>query len=229
MDILLIVVLLILGGFGLHGYMRGLVRVLFSLAAVFAAICIATAFEPYTAQFLQNQTPLYDTVKERCTEYLQASLEQGNQHEAKGHGDVAVLGVKLPEEISQILGEDVLGQAGGMLEDAGIYIRAGEFVADQVVHRLAWAINFIVVLVLLALAVHFLDVLAKLPVLRNINRIGGLAVGLLEGLIVVWIVFLAVVLCQGTEFGRELMSSIETNAFLRFLHDNNPLEQLLLR
>ena len=34
MDILLIVVLLILTGFGLHGYLRGLVRVLFSLFAI---------------------------------------------------------------------------------------------------------------------------------------------------------------------------------------------------
>ena len=48
MDILFIVVLLILAGFGLHGYLRGMVHILFSLVAVFLTIGLATAFAPYT-------------------------------------------------------------------------------------------------------------------------------------------------------------------------------------
>lgn len=228
MDILLIVVLLILLGFGLHGYLRGLVRVVFSLVAVFVAIVFATAIEPYVTQFLQTQTPLYDTVKERCMEYLQSSLDEEIQHRADEQEEVAVLGMKLPAELQEFFKENVTGQAGEVLEGSGIYEKAGDFVAGQIVHRLAWMLSFATVLILLAVVVHLLDVLAKLPVLRNINRIGGLAVGLLEGLIVVWIILLAVVLCQGTELGREWMSSVETNAFLRFLNDNNLLEQLIL-
>lgn len=229
MDIVLIVVLLILSGFALHGYLRGLVRVLFSLAAVFIAIGFATALEPYTAQFLKTQTPLYDTVKENCTEYLQSILEDEVQHRVEEHEEVPILGMELPEEIQQLFGGNATEQSSSLIEDTAIYDKAGDFVADQVVHRLAWVLAFTVILILLAVAVHFLDVLAKLPVLRNINRIGGLAVGLLEGLVVVWILFLVIVLCQGTEFGRELMSSVETNAFLKFLNDNNLLEQLILR
>lgn len=229
MDIVLIVVLLILLGFALHGYLRGLVRVLFSLAAVFVAIGFATALEPYTAQFLKTQTPLYDTVKDNCTEYLQSILEKEIQNEVEEREEVPILGMELPEEIQHLFGEDAADQAGSLIENTGIYEKAGDFVAGQVVHRLAWMLAFTAILILLVVAVHFLDVLAKLPVLRNINRIGGLAVGLLEGLIVVWILLLVIVLCQGTEFGRELMSSVQTNAFLKFLNDNNVLEQLILR
>lgn len=228
MDVLFIVVLLILTGFGLHGYLRGLVRVLFSLAAVFVAIVVATAIEPYTVQFLETQTPLYDTVKENCSEYLQSALEEEIQHKGGGQEEITIFGMKLPEEAQQFLEGNTAGQAGSLIEDAGIYEKAGDFVAGQVVHRLAWMLAFMAILIFLAIAVHFLDVLAKLPALKNINRIGGLAVGLVEGLIVVWIVLLAIVLCQGTEFGRELMSSIESNLFLKFLNDNNLLEQLIL-
>ena len=67
MDMLLVAVLVIVAGFGLHGYLRGMVRVLFSLAAVFLTIGLATALSPYTEAFLRNQTPLYDTVREKCT------------------------------------------------------------------------------------------------------------------------------------------------------------------
>ena len=55
MDLLLIVVLILLGCFGLHGYLRGLVRMVFSLAAVTLAVLLASWAAPYTEQFLQPQ------------------------------------------------------------------------------------------------------------------------------------------------------------------------------
>lgn len=229
MDILLIVVLLILAGFGLHGYLRGLVRVLFSLVAVFVTIVLATAISPYVAHFLQTQTPLYHTVEEKCVDYLQSAVEDGIQQETQVQGDGTVFGIKIPEELQELFAENAAVQAGnGVAEYAGIYEKAGEFVAGQVVQRLAWVLSFVVILASLSVIVHVLDILAKLPVLKNINRLGGLAVGLLEGLIVVWILFLAVFLCQGTELGREMMDTIQGNAILKFINDNNILEHMVL-
>lgn len=227
MDILLIVVLLILAGFGLHGYLRGLVRVLFSLVAVFLTIVLATAIAPYVAHFLQTQTPLYQTVKEKCVDYLQSAVEDGMQQETQGWETGTVFGIKMPEELQEIFKENTDAQ-GSPVEAAGVYERAGDFVAGQVVQRLAWILSFALILALLSVVVHFLDLLAKLPILKNINRIGGLAVGLLEGLIVVWILFLAVFLCQGTEFGREMMDAIQGNAVLRLINDNNVLEHMIM-
>lgn len=227
MDILLIVVLLILAGFGLHGYLRGLVRVLFSLVAVFLTIVLATAIAPYVAHFLQTQTPLYQTVKEKCVDYLQSAVEDGMQQETQGWETGTVFGIKMPEELQEIFIENTDAQ-GSLVEASEVYERAGDFVAGQVVQRLAWVVSFALILALLSVVVHFLDLLAKLPVLKNINRIGGLAIGLLEGLIVVWILFLAVFLCQGTEFGREMMDTIQENAILKLISDNNILEHMIM-
>lgn len=227
MDILLIVVLLILAGFGLHGYLRGLVRVLFSLVAVFLTIVLATAIAPYAAHFLQTQTPLYQTVKEKCVDYLQSSVEDGIQQETQGPETGTMFGIKMPEELQEIFAENASGQ-DSLIEAAGVYERAGDFVAGQVVQRLAWVLSFALILTVLLVVVHFLDVLARLPVLKNINRLGGLAIGLLEGLIVVWILFLAVFLCQGTEFGREMMDTIQGNAILKMISDNNILEHMIM-
>ncbi len=227
MDILLIVVLLILAGFGFHGYLRGLVRVLFSLIAVFVTIVLATSITPYVAHFLQTQTPIYHTVKEKCVDYLQSAVEDGIRQETQEQGESTVFGIKIPKELQEALMENSAGQ-DSIVGYMGIYEKAGEFVAGQFVQRLAWVLSFAVILALLSVAVHFLDLLAKLPVLKNINRIGGLAVGLLEGLLVVWILFLAVFLCQGTEFGKEMMDTIQGNAVLRLINDNNILEQMIM-
>lgn len=229
MDLLFIVVLLILAGFGLHGYLRGMVHILFSLVAVFLTIGLATIFAPYTTQVLRTQTPIYDTVKDKCTEYLQSTMESQIQQGISEQKDITFFGMRMPEEIQGLFSEEGAEQAGNLMEYTGVYEKVSDFVAQQVVQRLGWLLSFVLILALLLILIHFLDVIAKLPVLRNINRAGGLAIGLLEGLVVVWILFLVIVLCQGTEFGREMMDSIDRNMFLKVLYDNNVIEQLILQ
>lgn len=190
MDVLLIVVLIIFGCFGLHGYLRGMVRMVFSLAATFLAIGLACWVTPYVAEFLQTQTPLQEFIQEKCTEALQANI-----------------------------GLDLKGGIGLGLE-GGI-----EQVASLATQRIAWVISFLLISILLGILVHVLDILAKLPVIESINHLGGLAVGLLEGLVVVWILLFVIVLCQGTEWGRAMMESMQENPLLRLLYENNVLEQ----
>lgn len=228
MDILFIVVLLILAGFGLHGYLRGMVHILFSLVAIFLTIGLATAFAPFTTQVLQTQTPLYDTVKDKCAEYLQSTVESQIQQGVSEQKDLTLFGIKMPKEVQELFTEETAGHAGSLVEHTGIYEKVSDFVAGQVVQRLGWLLSFVLILILLLILIHCLDVIAKLPVLRNINRVGGLAIGLVEGLTVVWIFFLVIVLCQGTEFGRNMMDAIEQNMFLKTLYDNNVIEQLIL-
>lgn len=179
MDLLLIVVLILLGCFGLHGYLRGLVRVVFSLAAVTLAVLLASWAAPYTEQFLRTQTPLYGFIQEKCMDVV----------------------------------------------DVGMEVAAG-VVADVVVERVSWTLTFVLVTAALGMLARFLDIIAKLPGIGGVNHIGGLAVGLVEGLLVVWIMFYAIALCQGSEWGVELMESIQKDPFLKFLYDNNILNQV---
>lgn len=179
MDLLLIVVLILLGGFGLHGYLRGLVRMVFSLAAVSLAILLASWAAPYTAQFLKAQTPLYAFIQEKCMEAVKVDM--------------------------------------GMAVDV---------VADLVVERIAWTLTFILVVAAFGLLAHALDIIAKLPGIDSINHIGGLIVGLAEGLLVVWILFYVIALCQGSEWGAQMMDSIQEDQLLKFLYDNNILDHI---
>lgn len=190
MELLLIVVLIILGCFGLHGYLRGMVRMVFSLAATFLAIGLACWATPYVGEFLRTQTPLQEFIKEKCAEAIQENI-----------------------------GLDLAGSMGLGLE-GGI----GQ-VASLVTQRIAWILSFILISILLGVLVHVLDILAKLPVIESINHLGGLAVGLLEGIVVVWILLFVVVLCQGTEWGKPMMESMQQEPLLRLLYENNVLEQ----
>ncbi len=231
MDMLFLIVLVILAGFGLHGYLRGLVRVLFSLVAIFLTIGAATALAPYTAEVLKTRTPLYHTIQEKCTEYLQESasekIQQKDREEADENQDT-VFGMEIPSEIQSFLGESAAEQANGLLKDSGVYEKAGEFVAEQILQRAAWTLSFFIVFVVMLILIHVLDLISKLPVLNSINHIGGLAIGLVQGVIIVWLLFLLIVFCQGNDWGRQMMEAIDDNIFLKFLYDNNLIEQFIM-
>ncbi|MCI8483266.1 MAG: CvpA family protein [Lachnospiraceae bacterium] len=199
MDLLLIVVLIIFGGFALHGYIRGLVRMIYSLAAVFLTIGLASLMAPYGAEFLREQTPLYEAIQEKTMEILSQQLEE-----------------KTELEVSDLLKENGIEQVTAQM-------------ADAILQRLAWILALILVGILLGVLIHVLDLIAKLPGINTINHMGGLIVGVIEGLAIVWVLFFVAGLCQSSEWGSQVMTSIQDNVFLRLLYENNLIEQLVMR
>ena len=151
MDMLLVAVLVILSGFGLHGYRKGLIRVVFSLVAIVLSIGISTALTPHITEFLRTQTPLYHTVREKCTEYIQDSVQQDIFHKEQNPESVqelTILGFKVPKEFQDVLLQDTAEKADVLLEDTGIYKKMGSFVAEQILQRGAWAISFAITSIL---------------------------------------------------------------------------------
>ena len=67
-----------------------------------------------------------------------------------------------------------------------------------------------------------------MPVLRLVDRIGGLGVGAVKGVAIIWILFLLVTLLSGTAFGSYLYGQIEQDVLAKTVYENNPLTWLLL-
>lgn len=236
MHMLLVVVLVILAGFGLHGYIRGMVRVVFSLLAVFLTIGFATLLTPYIFEFFQTQTPLYDTIQEKCTEYLQDRAEEVLYQEKektdskrKKKNELIILGIKAPKELQDFLAENSAEQAVDLFQIKGLYKKVGKFLAEQILQRGAWVLSFILISIAMMILIHLLDLVSKLPGVNGINHLGGLAIGLVQGLVVVWILFLFVILLQDSEWGQQMLNSIQENFFLKLLYENNIIEQIIIK
>lgn len=239
MDILLIIVLIVLGCFALHGYIRGMVRMIFSLVAIVLTIVLASLVAPYTAEFLRTQTPLYDTIREKCMEAVSSGIEKNmegrlpEQQEGSGQNETAepekwnVFGVELPSEVQEFLTGNLTEQTGDLLENSGIYEQAADLIADAVLLRLSWTLSFIIISILLGVLIHLLDIIARLPGINSINHVGGLIVGALEGLVIVWILFFVITLCQSSDWGGAMMQEIQENPLLKLLYENNVIEQIL--
>ena len=68
-----------------------------------------------------------------------------------------------------------------------------------------------------------MDIIAKLPILHQVNEIAGLLIGTIEGLINVWIGFIILNIFYDTSWGSIVLAMVHENSFLLALYENNML------
>lgn len=223
------IVVIILAGCILHGYIKGLIRVAFSLVSIFLTIGLVMWMTPYVSTFLETQTSIYQNIQEKCIESLQVRTEEEVRQQVEEQKTIQIAGVELPEKWQEMLSRETTETADDFLEQSGVYEEIGAYVAGVLVNIISCIITFVVVVLVLRILVNLLDVVAKLPVLNCMNHLGGTVAGGLEGIIIIWILFFVITLCQGNELGRELMKDINANPFLTILYENNIVAYILMR
>lgn len=174
-------------GFTLWGARRGLFRALAGLLVVVLALAGARiTAEKLTPPAAALVSPI---IEGQIEEKLDAALEDAGDQLSREF---------LPEEL---LG--FLGVAGERLEDLAEHARKGvretgasilsavaRSMAESMLYGVIYLLAFLLLTVLLNLAVRVLDLAFKLPVLHGANALGGAAVGLIEGALVVLVLAL---------------------------------------
>lgn len=94
-------------------------------------------------------------------------------------------------------------------------------VSDVIFGIAAYILTFLIVALLIRLILGVLNLFASLPVVRSVNALGGLAIGLAEGLLLIWILFLLLSLFSATPAGSTLMQQVYASPFLTTLYNSN--------
>lgn len=104
-----------------------------------------------------------------------------------------------------------------------------QFAATAILNVIAFIVSVILVQILLRIVIAALDLLAHVPVLRFINRIAGLGLGLVEALFFLWIFFLVLSMVSATDLGLRLLSMVQESEFLAPLYESNIFLAIVLR
>ena len=132
-------------------------------------------------------------------------------------------GITLPEHIEESLIGKIQKGADYTLEKSGIY----EEMAREMADFINYGIAFFAALIICAILMHFLqdmlDIVSKIPILKGVNKTLGVAAGLLQGLIIIWLFFYLLTLFQNVGWGEMLLSMIQESRFLTVLYENNIL------
>ena len=220
-----IVVAAVLLGFAVYGGKRGLFRALSGLLAVVVALVGAGIIAAtFTTPVTKVVTPLIAGHIEEKVENAMAvqsagsgvQMPEADTEDPSAIQDLlAILG--LDDEVRSRLAEEVEEK----VRDTGASIAAAvvESMARSLIYGTLYILSFAVLLLLMKVLIGAMDLVLKLPLLRGLNTLGGAAVGLVEGAL---LLFLTVWVLRrlGVSFESEALAEAH---ILRIFTANTPL------
>lgn len=207
-----VIVLAILGFFIWRSWHKGLLLSLCGLAVVVVSFLLAG----FLADTLDD--PLADALTPQFTQHIE---NQFNDNVAQQEDDAP------PQSLADTLREmgglyaaaadtldDATDAVGDEVHAAATY--AAHTVASSIVHIIVFALAFLILVVLLTLLLRGLDLVAKLPGLNFCNHLGGGAIGLIKGVIILYVVIACLRLFSGLITPEVEENTTILKFFLRF-------------
>ena len=220
-----IIVAAVLLGFTAYGARRGLLQTMAGLVIVVVALVgagiIAATFSGPAAKLVAP------AIEKHIESQVDAALEEQAKEHPMQEADVEADWL---EDLLERLGmdrdvrESMAKRAGETVRDTGVSIAAAvvESIASSFIYGILYILSFALLLLLLHVLVGAMDLVMKLPLLHGINTLGGGALGLVEGALVL---FLAVWAARrlGISFETETLAEAH---ILRIFTTNTPLSLL---
>lgn len=228
MNWILFVVIGIVAVLGWLGWKKGLVKMVFSLASTIIALLVAMLFSPIVAGVMKNSEGIVTFFDEKIGTIIDFTPEEAEETDAVNQKSL-VESLPLPRSIKETILENN-NEANYLALNVGSF---EQYVCRQITNVIINAIAFVITLIVASIALFILcntlNVLAKLPLLRQINEVAGLAAGVAEGILLVWILFVVLTMFATSAFGSSSLELIAENPVLDFLYKNNLVSTYITR
>lgn len=222
-----IVILLILILFIWMGYRRGFIREIVSFFFVFLSLSLAWAINPYINDFLISETPVYSTIQETCTDFVQKqSSDLENEMESSSQ---FIDGLNLPEILRKNIEKNNNIENYAELSVNTLTEYVSGYLARTIVNGLSYVLAYILATIGIRIVVYILNLIAGLPILKTANKLTGGLVGFVKGLVFIWILFLILTVLCSTEIGKTSLELIEKDSLLSVIYQYDPLIQIFTK
>lgn len=251
----LVCVIALLALSSLWGYKQGVIKIAISLASLIVTIAVAVVVAPMIARYVIDNTSVDEKMAESVYSVIssnkavndafdssfdvQNDLGEENKNEKQAVitnqlnkiGDRIELPKSVSEAISNISTEElnniVIKYSGKSLKEIILRMFA-ERITNVIVHAIIYIIVMVIIFAALRIVIFATGIVNHLPVIKQANRLGGLGVGFVEGILVVWIFFAVLTAFGNNSFATYCLAEIHGNGFLEYIYDNNLITKILL-
>jgi hypothetical protein len=228
MNWVLLVVIGIIAVLGFIGMKKGLIKMVFSLASTIVALLVAMLFSPMVAGMMKNNEAIVGFFDEKISTIVDFTSEEA-QEETESKQESLIDSLPLPETFKESLLENNTAESYISMQAQNFEEYVCRQITNVIINAIAFVATLLLAIVALAILCKTLDLLAKLPLLKQINAAAGLATGVAGGLMIVWILFVILTMFAGTAFGSDALSMIAENPLLDFLYKNNMVSKFIAR
>lgn len=218
MNWLLIVVLGIFVGLTYMGYRKGLIMTAFSIGSVIISLVLTSILTPIIGTSVRNNPSVYNAVNQKMQEIVNLEQVDDATNEAQ-YAAIDELG--LPNSIKKILKDN--NNVEVYKERAVTSFK--EYIADYLtriaINAIVYVLVYMVVRIAVMVAARMLNVISRLPMVYQFDKVGGALVGFAKGLLIVWLVFVVVTMLASSQLGQSALTCIAKSPFLNFVYKSN--------
>jgi uncharacterized membrane protein required for colicin V production len=212
-----IVIVLIIALCVFFGYKRGLTGSLLKILSFVLAIVIAFILFKPVSNFVINNTTWDDSIKESIQQFI---TEKITAEEETGEANT-----DLPKVIVDYIDETMAESANEAKEVA--IENTAQSVTTLIVNAGVWIAVFIIARILLIFIKFITALIAKLPVIKQCDKLGGIIYGVLEAFVILYVILAIISFISPTLNNAEFIDSINKSFIGSMLYNNNLLLKIL--
>lgn len=202
---LLIGVIAFLALMAAYGYARGVIRIVLTMLTTIVTLVVSAILTMPVSKIVED-TAFGKEMKESVEKIVS---------EAK---------IVEPEQIYEldfpkVILEPIVKEAVDVQENIQNYV--SEALSHTIIVALTFLVLVVIVYIVVRIAVSVIDLMSKLPILNGVNKMAGAIVGLVQGLLFVWIGCLVLAACSDKSWAQEAFRQINDNSLLSFIYNNN--------
>lgn len=182
------------------GYRKGLVALAVKLFAVIIAIVVTALLYQPVSNLIINTTEIDEAIEN-------AILEKTSE-----------IMIEERDENPELANELISGARDGLLPEAAREL------SINAVRALTMVILFIAVRIGLKFVTALANLVAKLPIIKQINKAGGIAYGLARGILIVYVALLLVGFMGGINSQNTMYKSVNQSFVGKTMMENNLLQ-----
>ena len=203
--------------FGLIGMTKGFIHSVFKLVSFFVAVVVSVKCYPLVANLLEK-TAIFTNIKSSIHKNLMLQ-QQAHSPEigegAKLTAQSVIDSLNLPGFLKEMIENSMIDKITDLTKMIDI-AKVMESISDILAHVVLDIISLVLLYILIRIALVFLRFvlqgIAKLPVFKQMDKMGGFAFGALEGLLTVYIIFTVLMLYHSLPTFKVFFDAIEGTA-----------------
>jgi len=213
----------IIGIFGIIGMMKGFIFSIFRLASFFISAALAIRFYPVISELLMG-TELFEKLKSSIYNNLINRLSTQASSAAGQMGQSAAGAIVDGMELPAFLKGAMLDKTAEISKLVGID-RVLDGISSELAKMVTDMISLIILYIAIRIALNFMRVMlqgiARLPLFRQMNKLGGFAFGSLEGLFTIHVIFAVLMLFGSVPQFDGFFEAVRSSVFARYFYESN--------
>ena len=208
-------ILLIISACILFGYKKGLVGVAFSIVSFIVSIVIAFILFTPISNFIINNTQIDNKIEtivmKKFSDETNAKVEI-NKEDINNTSEIVV---------------NYINEYANEVKDSGSKI-IGQRVAKAVIDLVSMIVVFIVTKIVLLLFKSIIEGIAKLPLIKQFDKAGGIVYGTLKGIVIIYVILAIISLIAPLSSSASLIEMINNSYLGGVMYNNNLLLKMIL-